>query len=613
MEVREPMPGYVVGQAGYQKTDGGLIPVDWRYTRLTEVARLESGHTPSRRKPSYWSGDISWVSLHDTESLDGNEITQTAQTISAEGLKNSSARILPKGTVIFSRTATVGKATVIGREMATSQDFANYICGPDVHNHFLVYLFRHMAPEWKKLMAGSIHNTVYMPAFRSLRVVLPPRTEQQAIAEALSDADALIESLSLLLAKKRQIKQGAMQELLTGKKRLPGFTKNWMCRRLGDLTKIEKGQMITTNGLIPGEVPVIAGGRKPAYFHSIANRWGKTITVSASGASAGYVAFHSIPIFASDCSTIAESTAYCIEFLFYALLAKQDEIYSTQTGGAQPHIQPKDLARLWLSIPAEIAEQAAVTAFLSDMDAELAVLEARIEKTETVKQGMMQELLTGRIRLVQPGSNVISMHANAVNASPIAPQPTHNWQINEAVVIGILAQRFGSEQFPLPRKRRVKLMYLLHRHAEGRAEGYLKKAAGPYDPNTKYKGPEAIALKNGYVRALHNGTYEGFVAGDNVAQAQHYFEQWYGTAALAWLEQFHYRKTDELELLATVDMAMVDLAMSGDTADVAGVKRVIAAHPEWVPKLSRELFSDDRIARAIVECQALLPIDPVSN
>lgn len=148
-------------------------------------------------------------------------------------------------------------------------------------------------------------------------------------------------------------------------------------------------------------------------------------------------------------------------------------------------------------------------------------------------------------------------------------------------------------------------MYLLHRHAEGRAEGYLKKAAGPYDPNTKYKGPEAIALKNGYVRVLNNGKYEGFVAGDKADQARGYFEQWYGTAALEWLERFHYRKTDDLELLATVDMAMVDFAAAGQSADVAGVKRVIAAHPEWVPKLSRELFSDERIARAIAECQKL--------
>ena len=93
--------------------------------------------------------------------------------------------------------------------------------------------------------------------------------------------------------------------------------------------------------------------------------------------------------------------------------------------------------------------------------------------------------------------------------------------------------------------------------------------------------------------------------GGKIEQAQRYFEQWYGAATLEWLERFHYRKTDDLELLATVDMAMVDLAANGESADVTSVKRVIAAHPEWLPKLSRELFSDKRIAAAIAECQTL--------
>ncbi len=107
------------------------------------------------------------------------------------------------------------------------------------------------------------------------------------------------------------------------------------------------------------------------------------------------------------------------------------------------------------------------------------------------------------------------------------------------------------------------------------------------------------------MRALRNEKYEGFVAGEKIEQAQRYFEQWYGEAALAWLERFHYRKTEELELLATVDMAMVDLAANGESADVASVKRIIAAHPEWLPKLARELFSDERIAATIAECQTL--------
>ena len=621
MEVKEAAPRYSVKSVDFQETDVGFIPVDWRYIRLTKVARLESGHTPSRRKPSYWAGDIPWVSLHDTESLDENEIARTAQTISTEGLQNSSARLLPKGTVVFSRTATVGKASIMGREMATSQDFANYICGPDVYNGYLVYLFRHMAPEWKKLMAGSIHNTVYMPVFRALKVVLPTRNEQEAIAEALSDADALIESLSLLLAKKRQIKQGAMQELLTGKKRLPGFSGQWTHHEIGDIASP------STEVNADGEaLPVLACSKHFGFVDSLGffkNQVFSRDTASYKVVRRGQIGYPANHIEEGSIGLqdlyeaalvspiyVVFSTAPGIDSYFLHRLLKLDQYRQTFSSATSASVDRRgslrwpEFSKINVVLPL-YEEQCAVRQVLRELEAEIAVVEAKLDKARLVKQGMSQELLTGRIRLVQPASKVMRLPTKSPSTKPPSTQSTHNWQINEAVVIGVLVQRFGSEKFPLPRKRRVKLMYLLHRHAEGRAEGYLKKAAGPYDPNTKYKGPEQIALKNGYVRELRNEKYEGFVAGDKIEEAQRYFEQWYGAAALGWLERFHYRKTDELELLATVGMAMVDLAANGEPANVTRVKRVIAAHPEWLPKLSRELFSDERIAAAIAECQTL--------
>lgn len=121
--------------------------------------------------------------------------------------------------------------------------------------------------------------------------------------------------------------------------------------------------------------------------------------ISASGASAGYVAIHSGPLFASDCSTISEADSYCLEFVYYQLLVKQEVIYSAQTGGAQPHIHAKDLNPIPFCVP-PVAEQETIATILTDMDAELAALEARRDKTRALKQGMMQELLTGRTRLV---------------------------------------------------------------------------------------------------------------------------------------------------------------------------------------------------------------------
>jgi type I restriction enzyme S subunit len=139
---------------------------------------------------------------------------------------------------------------------------------------------------------------------------------------------------------------------------------------------------------------------------------------------------------------------------------------------------------------------------------------------------------------------------------------------------------------------------------EGKAEGYLKKAAGPYNPKTKYQGPEGIAFKNGYVREHNNGKYAGLIAGGKVAQAEQYFAEWY-PGGKEWVEQFRFSKTDHLEVLTTVDMAIEDLKSSNRTASLEGVKQVIRAHPEWEAKLSRSAFSDTNIAEAMSKCNEL--------
>ncbi len=283
--------------------------------------------------------------------------------------------------------------------MAVSQHFIAWQCGPRLSNHFLYYWLQSQKTEFERIGVGNTIKTIGLPFFKALELPLPPLPEQRAIAGALSDVDALLGALDQLIAKKRDLKQAAMQQLLTGQTRLPGFHGEWESKRLGDVVKITKGQLITEKDAIDGPVPVIAGGMKPAYFHNKPNRTGKTITVSASGASAGYVAFFDTPIFASDCSTISEGSGYSVEFVYFQLLLNQEKIYKAQTGGAQPHIHAVDLMPLKISW-ATIAEQTAIAEVLTDMDAELAALEQRRAKTRALKQGMMQELLTGRIRLV---------------------------------------------------------------------------------------------------------------------------------------------------------------------------------------------------------------------
>jgi type I restriction enzyme S subunit len=210
-----------IGDWDYGRLPGvEKVPAGWRLVRLVEYARLESGHTPSRDVPGYWNGSVPWLSLHDTSTLNQHTIRATRYYVTMEGINNSSARLLPEGTVAFSRTATVGKCVILGRAMATSQDFACYICGPDVVNRYLLHLFRHMQSVWRSLASGSTHQTVYMPIFERLQVLLPPVAEQIRIADALDAADQALDSLRSVGAKQRNLKRGLMHDLLTGRVRV---------------------------------------------------------------------------------------------------------------------------------------------------------------------------------------------------------------------------------------------------------------------------------------------------------------------------------------------------------------------------------------------------------
>jgi type I restriction enzyme S subunit len=402
-----------------------------------------------------------------------------------------------------------------------------------------------------------------------------------------------------------------MQQLLTGKARLPTFSGDWEVRQLGDIAHIKTGSRNNEDKVEDGAYPffvrsenveridsfshdceaiLIPGeGRIGEIFHYVNGRFDVhqrvyAITQFAAGISGQYVHLF-----------------MCQHFGAWAM---QNTVKATVDSLRLPTFQSFEV-----HFPPSYEEQIAIANVLFDMEAELAALETRLVKTRAIKQAMMQELLTGKTRLIDTSSNVVVGDFEKLKTAD-AKQPTaksHNWAINEAVVVAVLAKNFGSEQFPLGRKRCTKLAYLMHRHAEHVAEGYLKKAAGPYNPSVKYKGPEGIAQKNGYIRAHTNGKFSGFVAANNIAKAEDYFEKWYGSDVLDWLEQFRRNTNDDLELLATVDMAMQEIQTSVKRVDLPAVKAVISNHPEWEAKLDREIFSDTNIARAIQRARKLFP------
>lgn len=169
-------------------------PSGWQWYKLTDIARLESGHTPSRSRPDWWRGDVSWISLTEIRALDGTWVERTQLRTNEHGIANSSARILPHGTVCFSRTASVGFVTVMAAPMATSQDFANWVCGDKLDPDFLMYALICSRRELRELATGATHKTIYMPTLEAFHLCAPSIEEQGQIAASLKAQLAEVET-----------------------------------------------------------------------------------------------------------------------------------------------------------------------------------------------------------------------------------------------------------------------------------------------------------------------------------------------------------------------------------------------------------------------------------
>ena len=398
---------------GYKQTEVGVIPEDWEIVLLDSVAKRGSGHTPDKAYPEYWGGQIKWISLQDSDRLDRLYIYDTVAKITPAGIANSSAKMHPAGTVVLSRDAGVGKSAIMTNDMAVSQHFMAWTCSALLNNHYLYYWLQSNKSEFERIAMGNTIKTIGLPYFKRLVIQLPTLAEQEAIAEALSDADALIEALAQLIAKKRQIKQGAMQELLRPKN-------GWVGKRLDELASFHKGKGLAKSELHPfGMYPCIHYGELfTKYSETISNV--QSCTNSASGM------FHSISndvlMPTSDVTPNGLATASCIlkdgvilggdilviradrkelngTFLSYIIRWSKEQVMQLIKGTTVYHLHGSDMKQFSFTMP-QVRDQEAIVKILSDMDAEIAAQEAKLAKARQVKQGMMQELLTGRIRLI---------------------------------------------------------------------------------------------------------------------------------------------------------------------------------------------------------------------
>ena len=416
---------------GYKQTEIGVIPEDWETRRIDSFTSCTSGGTPSTLVAEYWGGPIRWMSSGE---LNLKRVREVDGRITEAGLHNSSTKMVPAKCVLIGLAGqgkTRGTAAMNFVQLCTNQSIAAILPSKSHDSAFLYYVIDTKYEELRGLSdGGGGRGGLNLSIIKAIQVTLPGINEQEAIAEALSDFDALIDSLEALLIKKRNIKTGVMQELLTGRTRLPGFTADWqevrlgaicdfvptialsraqleadegvMCIHYGDIHTKFSDRLDIANAMLPKSETLLVA-RVPRL------KVGDLVLADASedlvgvGKSVEIVSVGSVEVVGGLHTVVLRPKVGNFAPGFAGLLQhtpRFKEQSRVLAAGLKVYgLSKTSISKILVFVP-PVKEQKAIAAVLSDIDDEIEALEKRLAKTRDLKQGMAQELLTGRTRLV---------------------------------------------------------------------------------------------------------------------------------------------------------------------------------------------------------------------
>jgi type I restriction enzyme, S subunit len=399
---------------GYKQTEIGIIPDDWQLKNL----RYLCAPSKTRINPTLSAVNYKCVELEHLSQETGRLIGFT----DSKG-QLSQKSLFHKGDVLFGKLRPYLKKYLFPDfDGVCSTEIWVLVPFSGVSNRWLYYLVQsNIILEAANQSTGTKMPRAEWGTVGNVIVACPKLMEEQsAIATALSDIDSLIDSLEKLITKKRAIKQGAMQELMTGKRRLPGFTGKWEVRKLGDISQIISGGTPSTrmpgywNGNINWCIPTDITGTKGKYIYrternisevGLKNSSASLLPIGTlllcSRATIGEIRIAAIPITTNQgfkslvCNNDVDN-----EFVYYKMLTLKLLLIEKAIGSTFLEISKKDTAAIGISKPVHKAEQSAIAKVLSDMDSEISIFEQKVEKYKQIKQGMMQVLLTGKLRLI---------------------------------------------------------------------------------------------------------------------------------------------------------------------------------------------------------------------
>ena len=393
---------------GYKKTEVGVIPEDWEVKKLLDVVDYVDyrGKTPPKQE----SGIFLVTAKNIREGFIDYESSQ--EYVSEVEYDKIMRRGKPKiGDVIITTEAPLGNvATVDNESIALAQRVIKYRARDQKLNHeYLKYYL--LSNKFQKILldnsSGTTAQGIKGSILHTLPIIIATPTEQRAIAQTLSDVDGLIAALDRAIAKKRNIKTATMQELLTGKKRLPGFNEEWQVKRLGDIANITMGQSPSSQYYNSKEIglPLIQGNADIKNRRAVIRNYTSEVTkkcyygdiILSVRAPVGEVAKTN---FDACIGRGVSAISYPNDFLYHYLIFRESRWSKLSKGSTFDSINSTEIKSLEIKLPVDLKEQSAIASILSDIDAEIAALEKRRAKTKAMKQGIMQELLTGKTRLI---------------------------------------------------------------------------------------------------------------------------------------------------------------------------------------------------------------------
>ena len=406
--MREPSAKFLVGPR-YKRSAVGTIPADWGdpvfghlYSEPSRNGIYKTSEFHGRGTRIVNMGEMFGLEFISDQEM--NRVELTSRELAVSSLKD--------GDLLFGRRSVVpsgaGKCSmvVLPTEPIT---FESSIIRVRLDNSIVCprfYYYFFASPIGRTtvgaIVAGTNVKGIRATELRELTIPLPTKAEQEAIAEALSDADALIESLDQLVAKKRQIKQGTMQELLTGKRRLPGFSGEWVLKRLGEIANIKTGARNNQDKVEDGAYPFFVRSSTVERINSFSHDC-EAILIPGEGGigSIFHYVFGKFDVHQRVYAITRFSSETSGKFVYFYMATKfgahamENSVKATVDSLRLPTFLDFEI-----TMPPTFDEQTAIAAVLRDMDAELSTLESRLAKARQIKQGMMQELLTGRIRLL---------------------------------------------------------------------------------------------------------------------------------------------------------------------------------------------------------------------